>query len=135
MSIVGFKPFAWTIENGIIRFTEPVTGTFEVVTREDIDPNMAPAYSDSLFNGNKELIRLYTPMVRAYVRMKLAERLWKEAPEHKQVKAEKVLALATAQYEMAKSRASSMRTAREAGLPRFQPIIGRSRVQRDWSEW
>lgn len=117
----------WTIENGVIRFSEPISGTIEVVVRDDIDPSNAPDYQDSLFNGDNELIRLYTPMVRAFVRMKLAERVWKDAKGQAKNEAKETLALSSGQYEMAKSQASSMRSNRESGVIRMQPIIKRGR--------
>lgn len=124
----------WTIENGIIRFSESVSGSFEVVVRDDMNPNVVPDYEDLLFGGNTELIRLYTPMVRAHVRMKLAERAWKSASGAAKQEAREVLVLSAQQFDEARSKASSMRSNRESGIIRLEPIRGRgNRLRRtDW---
>lgn len=137
MSTITSGTVKWCIENGAIRFSDPLEGTLEVVSRVDIDPTVFPALDDSIFSGDEELIRLFYAALRDFVAMKIAHRSWMS--EHSDLNRRNSLRQTfeamDAEFKKSFETARCVQRDREARVTRFQPIVGVSVFNRRISDW
>lgn len=126
---VSQSPYAWAVENGLIRFGDYITGDLEVVARADMDPTITPDKNDTLFGGNLELIRVFTKVVIDFTTMKMCELEWSSITPKTDLD-ERVknswfqkLQYWTGKYDASMKAAKTVYDSKEMQVTRLKPIV------------
>ena len=136
MSAILQGSLKWCVENGSVRFSTPLTGTLEVVSKIDWDPTVFPDLDDFIFDGDDEVVRLFYTALRDLVALGIARNMWTaelSKPSRRALLRQTVDDREN-EYRKSFALARNVLRARESRVTRFQPIVGRSPRPRDYSE-
>lgn len=122
MTLTSQRHFAWTVENGCIRFSDAQTGELEIISKIDHDPTNIPQLDDFIFDGSEEWVRMFYVALQDFVTMKICEMLY--SAEMDQVRKSiygQNLKYWTGVYEASLAKAKKVQNAREQRIIRLQP--------------
>lgn len=125
MNVTGQTPFAWTVENGCIRFSDAQTGELEIISKLDYDPTTLPTLDDFIFEGSEEWVRLFYVALQDFMTMKVCEQLF-SAENNNQVKKAiygQNLNYWSGVYAASLQKAKKVQNAREQRVVRLQPVV------------